>query len=307
MKKETMNYYELEPEDNHFKVIFVDLTHRCNMDCFNCYLPNRVIPDMDENMLYDVLTRLPERAYIRLIGAEPTLRKDLTSIIKKVLDHGHKPSVTTNGLKLSSLKYCQELRDAGLRMILISMNGADEQDIYEKIDNHSHAHTMKMEALENCFKIPGFIINTGTIIAKGVNEHTLRRQADIVADLTDKYKPKVKPVLRVKNIGDLGRFMQGNTMAFEELVNVANEQLGISKEEITSQRIESGTNKITLNNYGESYLFEYRSVYIRLINWNEEDEFNDGGINGSKNRGRLTEDGKIAPCWEHIVKNEYGY
>jgi cyclic pyranopterin phosphate synthase len=99
-----MNYYEVKPEDNHFKVIFVDLTHRCNMDCFNCYLPNRTIPDMNENMLYDVLSRLPERAYIRLIGAEPTLRKDLPEIISKVLEYGHKPSVTTNGLKLASLK-----------------------------------------------------------------------------------------------------------------------------------------------------------------------------------------------------------
>jgi molybdenum cofactor biosynthesis enzyme MoaA len=302
-----MNYYEVKPEDNHFKVIFVDLTHRCNMDCFNCYLPNRTIPDMNENMLYDVLSRLPERAYIRLIGAEPTLRKDLPEIISKVLEYGHKPSVTTNGLKLASLKYCQELRNAGLRMILLSMNGADEKHIYEKLDNHSHAHELKMQALENCFKTKGFIINTGTIIAKGLNEHTLKRQADIVADLADKYKPKVKPVLRVKNIGDLGRYMAGYTMDFQELVNIASQQLNISKSVIKAQRVESGTNKITANNYGESYLFEYRNVYIRLINWNEEDDLNDSGINGSKNRGRLTEDGMIAPCWEHIKLNEYGY
>lgn len=164
-----------------------------------------------------------------------------------------------------------------------------------------------MQALENCFKIPGFIINTGTIIAKGVNEHTLKRQADVVADLTDKYNPKVKPVLRVKNIGDLGRYMQGNTMSFDELVDVASRQLNIPKSVIMAQRVESGTNKITVNNYGESYLFEYRSVYIRLINWNEEDDLSDGGINNSMNRGRLTEDGMIAPCWEHIKLNEYGY
>jgi molybdenum cofactor biosynthesis enzyme MoaA len=262
---------------------------------------------MNENMLYDVLSRLPERAYIRLIGAEPTLRKDLPEIISKVLEYGHKPSVTTNGLKLASLKYCQELRNAGLRMILLSMNGADEKHIYEKLDNHSHAHELKMQALENCFKTKGFIINTGTIIAKGLNEHTLKRQADIVADLADKYKPKVKPVLRVKNIGDLGRYMAGYTMDFQELVNIASQQLNISKSVIKAQRVESGTNKITANNYGESYLFEYRNVYIRLINWNEEDDLNDSGINGSKNRGRLTEDGMIAPCWEHIKLNEYGY
>ena len=42
----TLNYYEQEPEDNTFQDIFVDITHRCNMECKNCYLPTRTPPDM---------------------------------------------------------------------------------------------------------------------------------------------------------------------------------------------------------------------------------------------------------------------
>ena len=34
--------------------------------------------------LYDVLKKLPNRTYIRLIGAEPTMRDDLPEIIAKV-------------------------------------------------------------------------------------------------------------------------------------------------------------------------------------------------------------------------------
>ena len=48
-------YYELEPEKNHFPVIYVDITHRCNMECANCFIPNREAPDMDKDRLYDVL------------------------------------------------------------------------------------------------------------------------------------------------------------------------------------------------------------------------------------------------------------
>ena len=45
----TIKYYEQKPEENTFNLIVVDLTHRCNMNCENCYIPNRDLPDMDVN------------------------------------------------------------------------------------------------------------------------------------------------------------------------------------------------------------------------------------------------------------------
>ena len=45
-----MNYYELLPEKNTFSNIVVDLTHRCNMECANCYIPNRDIPDFEKHI-----------------------------------------------------------------------------------------------------------------------------------------------------------------------------------------------------------------------------------------------------------------
>ena len=76
-----MKYFEQDPEDNTFNLLMVDLTHRCNMECANCYLPNREIPDMDVDKLYEFLNKLPKRVIVRLIGAEPTTgsTKDKTS------------------------------------------------------------------------------------------------------------------------------------------------------------------------------------------------------------------------------------
>ena len=48
-----MNYFELQPEENTFLNIVVDLTHKCNMECANCYIPNRDIPDLDKDRLED--------------------------------------------------------------------------------------------------------------------------------------------------------------------------------------------------------------------------------------------------------------
>ena len=47
-----MKYITLEPEDSIFDVLVADITHRCNMECANCYIPNREIPDMDISKLY---------------------------------------------------------------------------------------------------------------------------------------------------------------------------------------------------------------------------------------------------------------
>ena len=57
------------PEENPYQSLMVDVTHRCNMNCSNCYIPNRTIPDMDLNWLGGILARLPERTRIRLTGA----------------------------------------------------------------------------------------------------------------------------------------------------------------------------------------------------------------------------------------------
>jgi MoaA/NifB/PqqE/SkfB family radical SAM enzyme len=35
------------PEECPYETVIVDVTHRCNMACANCYIPNRDIPDLD--------------------------------------------------------------------------------------------------------------------------------------------------------------------------------------------------------------------------------------------------------------------
>ena len=150
-----MNYYELEPQNNHFYSIGVDITHKCNMNCGNCYIPNRTIPDMDKKSLFVLLEKLPFKCEIRLIGAEPTMRKDLPEIISKVRDLKHRPVLITNGLKLANKDYVKKLKEAGLFIVNISLNGGTDDDIYRKMDGGAYLRK-KIKALENCIEA-GFI------------------------------------------------------------------------------------------------------------------------------------------------------
>lgn len=310
-----MNYYELTPEENTFSNIVIDLTHRCNMECANCYIPNRDIPDLDKEKLYKFLSKLPNRTYIRLIGAEPTMREDLPEIISMVKKLGHRPSLTTNGLKLARPEYVKKLKDAGLRLLLHSMNGADNDDVYVKLDNGKWA-TAKVRALDNIFaeRLP---INTGTIIAKGINEFTMRRQIELFAELAKKNNinfdttppyNRITPVLRIKSVGSIGRYMKECSYTIDELMDLAERTLEVSKDQMKKTSagvVKAGPTMEALTSMMFPYKTEAGTVLVRLIDWQTDDE---GVIDhDNPNRGRLTQNWTIAPFFEHVKQNEYGY
>ncbi len=289
-------YYELEPEQNTFDLLVADITHKCNMECANCYIPNRDVPDMDEQKLYSFLKRLPNRIVVRLIGAEPTMRNDLPDLIREVKKCGHNVSLTTNGLKLASKKYIKSLKDASLRMVLISMNGADDPEIYKVMDDGGEYSALKVKALENCMEM-NMIVNTGTIIAKGTNESTIKRQIELVKECMHRtnYKPKLMPLIRMKSVGSIGRYMENSAYSIKELEELFLNECPEFKEDNTWP-----PNAGTL-----CRLYHDGEIYVRLIDWSIDEE----GVPdaGNETRGRITPDWKCAPFFEHVKKNEFKY
>ena len=68
MTVKLFNYAITEPEDNTFVDICADITHKCNMTCKNCYIPNREPPDMDLDKFKDFMSRLEvEHLYVSLV------------------------------------------------------------------------------------------------------------------------------------------------------------------------------------------------------------------------------------------------
>jgi uncharacterized Fe-S cluster-containing radical SAM superfamily protein len=314
----TTGHYAIRPEQNTFTSLMVDLTHRCNMECANCYLPNRDIPDMEVEKLFDVLKRLPNRTYIRLLGAEPTMREDLPEIICEVIRLGHRPSIITNGLKLAHMDYCNDLKAAGLRHVVLSMNGSDDDTVYRILDNGKYAN-LKTRALTNIFR-SGMCVNTGTIVAKGINENAITRQITTLVDCAQRAGvnfndmtpwSRIAPVLRIKTVGSIGRYMEDRDLDFDELIALTSDQLRISESEIRSHAISPGLNYISKDEAGaeEGYAVpvdtEIGKIYVRLVNWT----INNAGVPnaGSQTRGRITKDWQIAPFFEDVKANEFGY
>lgn len=261
------------PEDSPFRTLFVDITHRCNMACRNCYIPNRDIEDMPTAFLYDVLSRLPRRTRIRLVGAEPTLREDLPEIIAQTRRLGHLPVILSNGLRLVNRRLVERLKAAGLRTVYLSMNGGIDDQLYLAIDDLACAK-QKMRALEQLSRAK-MHVTVGMILVRGVNDSHL---PDFLSFL-DAY-PQVGDI-HVRSVGKFGSYMDTVPYLQDEL-----NQLVASS---VSGRFDPASARTFITTPGKR---------IEITQWPEL---------GSRGRGRLTPDGFVEPFFEHVIENTGGY
>jgi cyclic pyranopterin phosphate synthase len=109
----------------------ISVTDRCNLRCTYCMPEEVVFMDRRDLLSFEEITRFVGIAAplgidkIRLTGGEPLLRRDLPRLvsmlaaIRGIRDIG----LTTNGIRLAG--QAQELYDAGLRRINISLDTLD--------------------------------------------------------------------------------------------------------------------------------------------------------------------------------------
>ena len=291
-------FQSFEPHENPFETVMVDVTHRCNMNCANCYLPDRTPPDMDIKRLEDCISQFPKRTNIRIAGAEPTLRSDLPEIISMVRRCGHPVVLLTNGLRLARENYVKELKDAGLRHVYISLNGADNDNWYERIDNLRCA-SKKMAAVENALE-HNLILNTGTILVRGLNEGAVDR----IYQKVKSHNPR-HALLRFKNIGALGRYDEQNerkNLTMDEMLGLFVGPTGQSVAEL------SEWNKIKGFEEENSRLFPANTndrhgngIWFKVANWQADDL---GLVDGaSSRRGRITAGFKVSPFFESFLES----
>ena len=284
------------PSNSPFKIVYVDITHKCQMSCANCYLPNRDIPDMDLVKLYTCLEQLPKKTDIRLVGGEPTLRKDLPEIISEIIRIGHRPILITNGLKLSDKKYVNDLVSAGLNYAQISFNGYKYDEIYEKIDSMRCAVT-KVKAVENCIS-EGLQFSLSCILVRDINTH-------LVDELIDFSQALPKPSrLNFRNIGAIGRNMSKihQPLSFDEIIDLVAKKTQFSAEEIKSFKVADNQIRIPIiKNQRRS-----QQVILKITDWTvfQAEKMNDPK---ALVRGRITQDFNLAAHFEHVKANEFGY
>ena len=279
-----------QPENSPFKSVYCDIVHRCNMECKNCYLPNRSIPDLPKKKVIAFFKRFKKSTEFRFIGGEPTLHKDLPEFIKIATDLGHRTTIATNGLRTSRFDYLYKLKLAGLKTVYLSMTGWDDDSIYQTTDNMSCAKR-KIQALDNIIGLK-LRLSVGIIIIKNLNEQVLKK----VLNSFNEKKYKGGTSFEFRNVGQVGRYMikTNKNYKFNELKKLVMTQLQANPK--VNDIFED-------NNY--SYAFKYGKYRINITNWEGVSK----GFDKKTNliRGRLTQDYKVAPFLDHIKENEGNY
>lgn len=115
----------------------VDLTNRCNLDCDFCFANARACgfvyePSFDEvvRMLQVLRDEKPvPTPAVQFSGGEPTMRDDLTDIIRKAKSMGFpQVQIATNGVKLAKEpELAQQLKDAGLNTVYLHFDGVSKE------------------------------------------------------------------------------------------------------------------------------------------------------------------------------------
>src|SRR5436190_6087432 len=106
----------------------ISVTDRCNLRCTYCMEEEVVFMDRSELLTFEEITRFVRAAAplgidkIRLTGGEPLMRRDLPRLVRMLcaVEGIRDVGITTNGILLAD--HAQELFDAGLRRINISLD-----------------------------------------------------------------------------------------------------------------------------------------------------------------------------------------
>lgn len=293
------SYYELEPKDSHFYSLGIEITHRCNMECANCFMPNREVSDADLVRFYALLEQLPRKTEIRLLGGEPTVRTDLPEIVAKIKSYGHRPTMMTNGLMLARPGYARELVDAGMRSIYLSLNGADDNDIYEKMDNLRCAER-KLQAWKECHDV-NMNVNIGAILQKGTNDNVPKRLLELSNEMGGGH------VLRFRNVGQIGRFTlnKRQNWTWEEMVQNICRDYGVDPAVAKSYNKINGFTENTTILFPIDESKKLKGTWVKITDWSPAN--GDHPDTTGHRRGRITQDFKLAPYFEHVKMYENIY
>lgn len=161
----------------------ISVTDRCNFRCPYC-MPAEVFGESykflpkDEILTFEEIARLTGIfaglgvSKIRVTGGEPLLRTDLHLLIEMLanVDGVEDLTLTTNGYLLASR--AQQLKEAGLKRITVSLDTMDEE-IFQEMNGRGFGTQRVLEGIQAASDAGLSPIKINSVVQKGINDHTL--------------------------------------------------------------------------------------------------------------------------------------
>jgi len=208
----------------------ISVTDRCNFRCPYCmpaeiygaryeFLPRADILTFEEIARFTRLFTNLGVTKVRLTGGEPLIRADVSDLIGMLnaIPGVQDLTLTTNGYLLE--KFADQLVDAGLRRITVSLDSLDE-DVYKQMNgrNFGTEHVLKgIAAAENAGLSP---IKINAVVEKGINDHTL-------VDLAKHFKGTghILRFIEFMDVGNLNGWNMDKVVPAQDIIDLIRAEL----------------------------------------------------------------------------------
>lgn len=142
------------------------LTYRCNNDCLHCYnARERSHPELPTAKWKKIIDQLWKYGVPHLVftGGEPTLRNDLPELISHSEVNGQITGLNTNGRRLSDSNYVNQLVNAGLDHVQITIE-SHLPAIHDEMVNKKGAWRQTVSGIENVLDTPLYVMTNTTML-----------------------------------------------------------------------------------------------------------------------------------------------
>ena len=220
-------------EDAHHRPLLdlrISVTDRCNMRCRYCmprehfdgdheFLPKEDILRFEE-IVHVVRALIPHGLRkVRLTGGEPLLRRDLHKLVQQLRSTSQNLDIalTTNGLLLKN--QLNDLYNAGLSRITVSLDALDEE-IYRTMGDTKAHPSVVLEAIEFAQDI-GLPVKVNAVIKKNVNDNQ-------VAPLVQEFGPRGIPIrfIEYMDVGTTNDWNLDHVVSGEKMRSMLQQKFG---------------------------------------------------------------------------------
>lgn len=123
--------FSIDLDERPFTVAW-EVTRACALACVHCRAEAQPRPHAEElttDEAFRLVDQLADLAppVLVLTGGDPLMRRDLLPIVERAVGRGLRVAVSPTTTALATLERLRALRDAGVQMVHISIDGADER------------------------------------------------------------------------------------------------------------------------------------------------------------------------------------
>ena len=159
------------------------VTYRCNNDCAHCYnARERNFPELTTEQWFKIIDQLWDLGvpHIVFTGGEATLRNDLPDLIRHAEANGQITGLNTNARRLMDMDYVNQLVDAGLDHVQITVESC-VPEIHDEMMRAKGAFCQTIAGVNNVLRSPLYVMTNTTMLR--TNVHTIPATLDFLADL----------------------------------------------------------------------------------------------------------------------------